>query len=65
MAERERAAGLYLAGNDPLAGRRPSGTSANDKAAAENAKGTDAELKELVSINKTLSKLDSALTGDN
>jgi len=54
MEERERAAGLYLAGNDPMSGRRPSGTSADEKKAAESAKDTDAELKEQTKILTTI-----------
>jgi hypothetical protein len=47
---REAAAGLNLAGNDPLSGREP---------IEEEAKK---QTEELEIINKTLAKLDSALT---
>ena len=50
MTEREQAAGL----TGTTAGRNLGGTSANDKAAAENAKGTDAELKEQTKILTTI-----------
>ena len=50
MTERERAAGL----EGTTAGRDVGGTSANDKAAAENAKGTEAELKEQTKILTTI-----------
>ena len=50
MTEREQAAGL--AGT--TAGRKLGGTSANDKAAAENEKGTEAELKEQTKILTTI-----------
>ena len=55
MEERERAAGLYLAGGDPMSGRRPSGMRANDKAAAENEKGNEsATLKEMAGSLKVI-----------
>ena len=63
MEQRERAAGLNLAGGDLMSGRTPSGISAESKK-GERGKETKTE-KELVQINKTLSKLDSALSGDN
>ena len=50
MTEREQAAGL----EGTTAGRDVGGTSANDKAAAENAKGTEAELKEQTKILTTI-----------
>ncbi len=50
MTERERGAGL----TGTTAGRDVGGTSANDKAAAENAKGTDAELKEQTKLLTTI-----------
>jgi hypothetical protein len=50
MTEREQAAGL----RGTTAGRDVGGTSANDKAAAENAKGTEAELKEQTKILTTI-----------
>ena len=63
MEQRERAAGLHLAGGDLMSGRTPSGISAKSKE-GERGKETKTE-KELAQINKTLSKLDSALSGDN
>ena len=50
MTEREQAAGL----SGTTAGRDVGGTSANDKAAAENPKGTEAELKEQTKILITI-----------
>jgi hypothetical protein len=50
MSEREKKAGL----SGTTAGRDVGGTSANDKAAAENAKGTEAELKEQTKILTTI-----------
>jgi hypothetical protein len=50
MTERERAAGL----TGTTAGRAISGTSADEKKAAESAKDTDAELKEQTKILTTI-----------
>jgi hypothetical protein len=50
MTEREQAAGL----KGTTSWRDVGGTSANDKAAAENAKGTEAELKEQTKILTTI-----------
>jgi hypothetical protein len=60
MTEREREAGLYLAGGDPMSGRKPSGMNAMDKNNGEQ-KG----IEELKTINKRLEKLDASLSGDN
>ena len=60
MEERERAAGLYLAGGDPMSGRRaPSGTSA--KLPTNEAQQ---QIEELKKTNQILSKLDGALSGE-
>lgn len=60
MEERERAAGLNLAGNDPMSGRRaPSGTSA--KLPTNEAQQ---QIEELKKTNQILSKLDGALSGE-
>jgi hypothetical protein len=50
MSEREKKAGL----SGTTAGRDVGGTSANDKAAAENPKGTEAELKEQTKLLTTI-----------
>jgi len=60
MTEREREAGLYLGGGDPMSGRKPSGMNAMDKNNGEQ-KG----IEELKTINKRLEKLDASLSGDN
>jgi hypothetical protein len=63
MEQRKLEAGLNLAGGDVMSGRTPSGVSAESKK-GERGKETKTE-KELAQINKTLSKLDSVLSGDN
>jgi hypothetical protein len=61
--ERERAAGLYLAGGDPMSGRRaPSGMKAGE---GEQKDKSEQQIEQLKEVNKKLSKLDGALSGDN
>ena len=62
MAERERMAGLNLAGNDPMSGRKPGGLVAGDK----SGKGkNDNEQKESIkNIETIMTKLDRALSGE-
>ena len=63
MEERERAAGLYLAGNDPMSGRRPSGMTAVEKSTEKNSEALAKESATyLKSMDERLSKLDSALS---
>jgi hypothetical protein len=63
MEERERAAGLYLAGGDPMSGRRaPSGMKAGE---GEQKDKSEQQIEQLKEVNKKLSKLDGALSGDN
>jgi hypothetical protein len=62
MEERERAAGLYLAGGDPMSGRRPSGMRAGE---GEKKDKSEQQIEQLKEVNKKLSKLDGALSGDN
>jgi hypothetical protein len=62
MEERERAAGLYLAGGDPMSGRRPSGMKAGE---GEKKDKSEQQIEQLKEVNKKLSKLDGALSGDN
>ena len=62
MEERERAAGLYLAGNDPMSGRMPSGLGAGDKSGKDK---NDNEQKESIkNIETIMTKLDGALSGE-
>jgi hypothetical protein len=63
MTERERGAGLYLAGGDPMSGRRaPSGMKAGE---GEKKDKSEQQIEQLKEVNKKLSKLDGALSGDN
>jgi hypothetical protein len=62
MTERERGAGLYLAGGDPMSGRSPSGMKAGE---GEKKDKSEQQIEQLKEVNKKLSKLDGALSGDN
>ena len=63
--ERERAAGLYLRGGDPMSGRGDAGgVTANDKqdiAKKDKTTGIEEQTKSLTEIKEILTKLDNAL----
>lgn len=67
MTVREKAAGLFLAGGDPMGGRRAEGMTADQAKNAATGGKDDEVVKvkdEVVKVNETLGKLNAALSGD-
>lgn len=60
--ERERAAGLYLRGNDPMSGRRAIKVG-GERAASPSNDGQKQSAEYLKNINRVIEKLDQGLTG--